>query len=56
MELENLAIKENEVYEEFKNYIGDNHKWGEHLNKVYKKKIKRKAKGNTSGMACVRDS
>ncbi len=48
-ELERLAVRENEIYEEFRAYLGDNHKWGEFLNKVYKKRVKRKAKGAADG-------
>ncbi|VDK32890.1 unnamed protein product [Taenia asiatica] len=47
--LERLAAKENGVYEEFKEFLGDNHKWGDFLHKVYRKRVKRKVKGAATG-------
>ncbi|KAL5112674.1 Cilia and flagella-associated protein 44 [Taenia crassiceps] len=47
--LERLAVKENGVYEEFKEFLGDNHKWGDFLHKVYRKRVKRKVKGAATG-------
>ncbi|VDM31516.1 unnamed protein product [Hydatigera taeniaeformis] len=43
--IERLVTKENGVYDEFKEFLGDNHKWGDFLHKVYRKRVKRKAKG-----------
>lgn len=51
--LERLAAKENAVYEEFKEFLGDNHKWGDFLHKVYRKRVKRKAKGAATGKTVV---
>uniref|UniRef100_A0A5K3F228 WD_REPEATS_REGION domain-containing protein n=2 Tax=Mesocestoides corti TaxID=53468 RepID=A0A5K3F228_MESCO len=49
VQIERLTERENEIFENFKNYLGDNHKWNDFLHKVYKKKIKRKVKRTTEG-------
>ena len=47
--IEKLVGKENDVFEEFKEFLGDNHKWGDFLLKVYRKRIKRKIKPASTG-------
>ncbi|KAH9285904.1 Cilia- and flagella-associated protein 44 [Echinococcus granulosus] len=43
--IERLVAKENGVHEKFKEFLGENHKWGDFLHKVYRKRVKRKVKG-----------
>lgn len=47
--IERSAAKENEIFEDFKEFLGENNKWGGFLQKVYRKRVKRKIKGTLAG-------
>lgn len=47
--IDKATAKENELLESFKTFLGENNKWSEFLQKVYRKKVKRKAKDTTEG-------
>nr|CUU00406.1 hypothetical transcript [Hymenolepis microstoma] len=46
--IERTIAKENEILEDFKAFLGENNTWTDFLQKVYRKKVKRKAKGETA--------
>lgn len=48
--IERAVTKENEILEDFKAFLGENNKWTEFLQKVYRKKIKRKVKEGTASL------
>ncbi|KAM7540955.1 hypothetical protein Aperf_G00000038268 [Anoplocephala perfoliata] len=46
--IERSAVKENEIFEDFKEFLGENNKWGDFLQKVYRKRVKRKVRGSVA--------